>query len=48
MSRIDANAGLIELYARQLRLPSFTRYQDIVRQLGNDQSYDDFLLAIIN
>ena len=47
MSRIEANSGLIELYAKQLRLPSFTRYQDVVRQLGNDQSYDDFLLAMM-
>jgi DNA replication protein DnaC len=47
MSRIEANSGLIELYAKQLRLPSFTRYQDVMRQLGNDQSYDDFLLAMM-
>lgn len=47
MSRIDVNSGLIELYAKQLRLPSFTRYQDVARQLENDQSYDDFLLAMM-
>jgi DNA replication protein DnaC len=47
MSRIQVNTGLIELYARQLRLPSFTRYHDVVRQLGSDQSYDDFLLAMM-
>ena len=47
MSRIEVNSGLIELYSRQLRLPSFTRYQDVVRQLENDQSYDDFLLAMM-
>lgn len=38
MSRIDA---------KQLRLPSFTRYQDIVRQLDSNQGYDDFLLAMM-
>lgn len=47
MSSTEAKAGLIELYAKQLRLPSFTRYPDVVRQLGSDQSYDDFLLAMM-
>ncbi len=47
MSRIEVNSGLIELYAKQLRLPSFTRYQDVVRHMESDQSYDDFLLAMM-
>lgn len=47
MSNTDAKSGLIELYARQLRLPSFTRYSDVVRHLESDQSYEDFLLAMM-
>ena len=47
MSKIEVNSALIELYAKQLRLPSFARYQDVVRHLESDQSYDDFLLAMM-
>ena len=47
MSKIEVNSALIDLYAKQLRLPSFTRYQDVVRHLESDQSYDDFLLAMM-
>ena len=37
---------LIALYAKQLRLPTFTRYQEILRQ-QEQLSYEDFLLAIM-
>lgn len=47
MSKIEVNSGLIELYAKQLRLPSFVRYTDVIRHLDSDQSYDDFLLAMM-
>lgn len=33
----------IKLYARQLRLPTFTDYEEVIRQLPNDAGYDDFL-----
>lgn len=37
----------IELYAKQLRTPSFNQYRDVIRQLGQEQSYDDFLIALM-
>jgi hypothetical protein len=36
MNRVDATTGLIEIYAKQLRLPTFSYYQDVVRQMGNN------------
>lgn len=47
MSNVDVKSGLIELYAKQLRLPSFARYSDVVRHLDSSQSYEDFLLAMM-
>ena len=37
----------IELYAKQLRTPTFNLYKDIIRQLDHDQSYEDFLISIM-
>ena len=37
----------IELYAKQLRLPAFNHYTDVIRQLGNNKSYEDFLIALM-
>ena len=47
MNRLDATTGLIEIYAKQLRLPTFSHYQDVVRQMGSNQGYEDFLLALM-
>lgn len=47
MNSLKISEDLIELYARQLRLPTFNRYQDVIRQLGSDQGYDEFLLAML-
>jgi DNA replication protein DnaC len=44
---INANGQMIEHYARQLRLPTFNRYADVIRQLDANQGYEDFLLAIL-
>ena len=44
---INANAQTIELYCKQLRMPSFNNYSDIIRQLGTDKSYEDFLVALL-
>ena len=41
------NSQTIELYAKQLRLPVFNHYNDIVRQLGSDKSYEEFLIALM-
>ena len=37
----------IELYAKQLRLPAFNHYTDVIRQLGNNKSYEEFLIALM-
>lgn len=37
----------IELYAKQLRLPAFNHYTDVIRQLGNNKSYEDFLIVLM-
>jgi DNA replication protein DnaC len=37
----------IELYARQLRLPTFNQYADVIRQLGQEKGFDDFLIAMM-
>ena len=44
---MDVNAQTIELYAKQLRTPAFNHYGDIIRQLGPDQGYEDFLIALM-
>lgn len=43
----ELNKQTIELYAKQLKLPSFNRYPEIVKQLDKNQSYDDFLLGLM-
>jgi len=45
MSNITSQT--IELYAKQLRLPAFNHYIDIIRQLGNNKSYEEFLIALM-
>jgi DNA replication protein DnaC len=40
-------AQTIQLYSKQLRTPIFNQYMDVVRQLDNDQGYDDFLIALM-
>ncbi|NLM22105.1 MAG: ATP-binding protein [Peptococcaceae bacterium] len=37
---------LIALYAKQLRIPSFTQYQEVLRQ-QEQLSYEDFLIAVM-
>lgn len=44
---INTNAQAIELYARQLRLPNFNHYDHVVRQLGSNKNYEEFLLALM-
>ena len=43
----ELQAQTIEHYAKQLRTPAFNQYGDIIRQLGNDRSYEDFLIALM-
>lgn len=44
---INTNAQAIELYSKQLRTPTFNNYADIIRQLGTDKGYEDFLLSLL-
>ncbi len=44
---INVNAHTIELYAKQLRMSSFNHYENVVRQLGSNKSYEEFLLALM-
>jgi DNA replication protein DnaC len=37
---------LIALYAKQLKIPSFTQYQEVLRQ-QKQLSYEDFLLSVM-
>lgn len=43
----EVNKQTIELYAKQLRVPSFNRYPDVIKHLNKDQGYDDFLVALM-
>lgn len=43
----DLQSQTIELYSKQLRTPMFNQYRDIIRQLDKNQSYEDFLIAIM-
>lgn len=44
---INTNQQAIELYSKQLRLPTFNHYANIVRQLGSNKNYEEFLLALM-
>jgi DNA replication protein DnaC len=37
----------IKLYAKQLRTPTFTNYENVVRQLSPDDGYDQFLCELL-
>ena len=43
----EVNKQLIEMYAKQLRTPTFNHYDDVIRQLGTNQGYDDFLVSLL-
>ena len=47
MSTINLNAETIALYAKQLKTPSFNRYEDIIRQLDKHKSYEHFLIELL-
>ncbi len=42
-----AKQELIKLYSKQLRLPTFTQYEEIERQLSSDENYEDFLIRMM-
>lgn len=43
----ELNKQLIEMYAKQLRTPTFNHYEDVIRQLETNQSFDDFLVYLL-
>lgn len=43
----NVNDQTIELYSKQLRLPTFNHYDNIIRQLGNNKGYEEFLIALM-
>lgn len=43
---MNAKSEIIALYAKQLRIPSFTQYQEVLRQ-QEQLNYEDFLIAIM-
>lgn len=43
----ELNIQTIELYAKQLRTPMFNKYPDVIRQLDNDQGYEEFLISLM-
>jgi len=43
----EVNKQLIAMYAKQLRTPTFNHYDDVIRQLGTSQGYDDFLVSLM-
>jgi DNA replication protein DnaC len=47
MSEINVTKETITLYSKQLRLPTFNNYDDIIRQLDKDKIYADFLLELL-
>ena len=47
MSTINPTKETIKLYAKQLRIPSFSHYEDVIRQLENSESYEHFLSKLM-
>ncbi len=43
----DLKQQTIALYAKQLRIPMFTHYQEVIRGLGQDKGYEDFLISLM-
>ena len=37
----------LELYAKQIRCPTFTKCDDVIRHLSNDSGYVDFLIEVM-
>lgn len=47
MGELNVTGDVINLYCKQLKLPTFNNYEDIIRQLDKDKSYADFLLELL-
>ena len=44
---MNATEELIRLYAKQLKIPSFTEYQEILRQADPSAGFADLLLELM-
>lgn len=44
---IDTKEEQIRLYAKQLKIPMFAYYSDVVRQLAPSADYAEFLLELM-
>jgi len=44
---MNMNAQTIELYSKHLRTPAFNRYEDVIRQMGSEKGYTEFLIALM-
>ena len=47
MNTIRPSKELIKLYAKQLRIPCFCDYENVIRQLSPEDSYDKFLCELM-
>jgi DNA replication protein DnaC len=47
MNEINIINESISLYSKQLKLPTFLNYEDVIRQLDKDKGYADFLLELL-
>ena len=47
MNPIRPSKELIKLYARQLRVPCFCDYENVIRQLSPEDGYDKFLCELM-
>jgi len=47
MADINVKAQSISLYSKQLKLPTFCDYENIIRQLDTKMGYEDFLLELL-
>lgn len=47
MANINIKAQSISLYCKQLKLPTFCDYENTIRQLDSNMSYEDFLLELL-
>lgn len=43
----ELQAQTIGLYAKQLRIPMFNNYHDVIRQLNKNEGYEDFLIHLM-
>ena len=41
------NRQLISMYAKQLRVPTFNQYEEVIRQMNQDKGFDDFLVSLM-